>query len=103
MKITITGAGMPIFTTEWDGDLLSILGMILGMILGSTEVITVPGTTAVGIVLGIIAAGTHHGIIVAGIHPGTMEDGMILGTMDMADTLMVAVITMVLTMDITAV
>ena len=50
MMITTTGIGTPTSTTEWGGDLPTILGMILG----STEVITAPGITVVGMIPGFM-------------------------------------------------
>lgn len=54
MMITIIVAGTPTSTTEWGGDLPTIPGMIVGMIPGSTGVITVPGPTVAGMIPGFM-------------------------------------------------
>lgn len=48
--ITTIVVGTPTSTTEWDGDLLTIPGMIPGF----TEVITVPGPTVAGMIHGFM-------------------------------------------------
>lgn len=50
MMITKIVVGTPTSTTEWDGDLLTIPGMIPGF----TEVITVPGPTVAGMIHGFM-------------------------------------------------
>lgn len=98
MIIIIVIAVEVVFTTEWAGvGIHTILGMIPGMILGTTVLGTAPGTTAVGIVLGTAdgtdlgtAAGTHHSITVAGMIPGTTADITEVIMVDTADIMAVS-------------